>query len=108
MSLRRLWDHLSPFTRKQQARALYSIHSAEEFRQVLDCERARADRHEHEFSLVVFDGCNTDTNDAPARRLVHVLARRVRSTDEVGWFDERRIGVVLPYTPSDGAWKLAD
>ena len=31
-----------------------------------------------------------------------------RLTDEAGWFDHRRIGIVLPATPPRGAWKLAE
>src|SRR5690606_15250116 len=29
-------------------------------------------------------------------------------TDEAGWLDKRRIGVVLPGTRPHGAWKVAD
>jgi hypothetical protein len=41
-------------------------------------------------------------------RLLHLLTRRVRSIDEVGWLDRRHIGVILPYTLPAGAWKLVD
>ncbi len=41
-------------------------------------------------------------------QLTAALRRRLRSTDEVGWFDAKCIGVVLPATPPRGAWKLAD
>jgi lipopolysaccharide/colanic/teichoic acid biosynthesis glycosyltransferase len=39
---------------------------------------------------------------------VKILGSRLRSTDEVGWFDDQQVGVVLPATPAAGAWKVAD
>ena len=32
---------------------------------------------------------------------------RIRSTDEAGWLDEQRLGVILPDTPIEGARKVA-
>jgi lipopolysaccharide/colanic/teichoic acid biosynthesis glycosyltransferase len=40
--------------------------------------------------------------------LIQSLRDRVRSTDEIGWFDDNRIGVLLPYTSRDGAQKFID
>jgi len=76
-----------------------SARSREQFRAVLMRERAAADRNEHEFSLLVFDNATPD--------LVDVLARRIRQVDEIGWFREGHLAVVLPYTPADGARTLA-
>jgi lipopolysaccharide/colanic/teichoic acid biosynthesis glycosyltransferase len=104
-----LWNRFNKIIRIQQKRVLHSIYSAEEFRQILRRERARTDRSSREFSLVVFDigsSFNSDAVDVVAQCLVHVLEPRVRTTDEVGWCDERRIGIVLPDTPAQGAWKL--
>jgi lipopolysaccharide/colanic/teichoic acid biosynthesis glycosyltransferase len=42
------------------------------------------------------------------QNFAHILNNRIRSTDEVGWFDSKHIGVILPYTNADGAHKLAD
>ena len=44
----------------------------------------------------------------PHVRLARLLRRRLRTTDEAGWLDLDRIGVVLPATPPRGAWKVAD
>ena len=88
--------------------ALDGIRSAQEFRAILDRERARVNRNGHEFSLVVFDLGSVNQDSAHARRLADVLSHRVRATDEIGWFDERRIGVALPYTAPEGALKVAD
>jgi hypothetical protein len=37
---------------------------------------------------------------------VSILSHRIRSTDEIGWLEDGRIGVVLPHTMPDGAWKF--
>jgi Undecaprenyl-phosphate galactose phosphotransferase WbaP len=37
-----------------------------------------------------------------------VLAGRIRETDLAGWLKRRTIGIILPETPTKGAWKLAD
>lgn len=110
MFLTKLRNRFNQFTHFRQKRALCSIYSAEEFRRILQRERARTDRTGREFSLVIFDmgsASNFDAADVGAVHLVHVLEPRVRATDEVGWCDEQRIGVVLPDTPSRGARKLA-
>jgi len=86
----------------------HAIYTTEEFTEVLERERERADRNKHNFSLVVFDMGPDDANRAAARRLVRSITRRVRNIDEIGWYDKLRIGVVMPYTPAEGAWELAD
>ena len=108
MSLRNLWGCLGPLMHRNQVPVLDGICSAQEFHAILDRERARVHRNGHEFSLVVFDLGSVSRDSAHARRLAHVLSRRVRATDEIGWFDERRIGVALPYTNPEGALKVAD
>ena len=94
------------FIRGNEPRTLDGIRTAEEFRAIINRERARTNRNGHVFSLVVFDPLDED--NVCTRRLAEVLSHRVRTTDEIGWFDERRIGVVLPYTPSDAARKVPD
>lgn len=87
------------------------IHSPEEFRLVLERERARADRGGNKFSLVVFDFGNTNGGNGSSLSVEHltrILFRRIRITDTVGWFDEKSIGTVLPGTAGAGAWKFAD
>jgi hypothetical protein len=40
-------------------------------------------------------------------RLAHTILRRIRVTDDLGWFDKQHLGLLLPDTPSAGAWRLA-
>ena len=87
------------------------IHSPEEFRLILDRERARANRSGDKFSLVVFEFGNTGDGNGSSLAVEHltrILFKRIRMTDTVGWFDETSIGTVLPGTTGEGAWKFAD
>jgi lipopolysaccharide/colanic/teichoic acid biosynthesis glycosyltransferase len=83
------------------------IHSCEEFNRLLARERAACDRSAHQFSVLVFDDLAARGPGA-IRQLVRTLARRVREIDEIGWFDAASIGVLLPFTPSEGAHTLAE
>jgi lipopolysaccharide/colanic/teichoic acid biosynthesis glycosyltransferase len=76
------------------------ICSPEVFQALILHERARVDRDGSEFSLVVFP--------AEARGyLLNPVMRTMRSIDEVGWLDERTIGVLLPITSLEGAQVFA-
>ena len=85
-----------------------NIHSSEDFHKVLKRERFRADRNNHEFSLIVFDVGVLKKNMGAARHFIDILTSRVRVSDEVGLYDERRLAVLLPDTSSRGAKVLAD
>lgn len=92
----------------RRVNAKRGLYSHDQLRAILARERGRADRNGHEFSFVVFDMGDAEADNPATHRLVEALICRVRSTDEAGWFDEQRLGVVLPDTPTEGAWKLAD
>lgn len=81
---------------------------ADQFRHVLERERARADRTGDHLSLLTL--APRSPKDAPATLafLARILRTRLRATDEAGWLNDRLIGVVLPSTAAQGAWKLAD
>jgi lipopolysaccharide/colanic/teichoic acid biosynthesis glycosyltransferase len=83
------------------------IHSREEFHRMLVRERALCDRNEHRFSLLVFYGPVTTVRQS-VRALMRILTRRVRQADEIGWFDEQSVGILLPFTASEGARILAE
>jgi len=106
MLVRKFWGLPNPVLRWRQASILYGLHSVDEFRKVLDRERVRTDRHDHEFSLVIFAIEKLDTDTASA--LVSVISHRARSTDELGWLNEEHLGVILPYTSFTGAEKFTD
>jgi lipopolysaccharide/colanic/teichoic acid biosynthesis glycosyltransferase len=80
----------------------------EQFRRALERERARADRTGERLSLVTFAARCRESDAATPVLVAKILRGRLRTTDEVGWLDGRRIAVVLPNTPASGAWKVAD
>ena len=99
VSVAKFWKPRGPVRRRKNA-----PHSTEQFSVVLDQERARVDRTGREFSLVVFEG----RDPRRARVLQKILGGRLRASDQVGWMDDQRIGVILTDTPVEGAWKFAD
>jgi lipopolysaccharide/colanic/teichoic acid biosynthesis glycosyltransferase len=75
---------------------------------ILERERARSDRSGDTLAVVAFaPRCGNNGQD-PLGLLVRALQTRVRTTDEVGWLDERRVCVVLPDTGMEGARKVAE
>jgi lipopolysaccharide/colanic/teichoic acid biosynthesis glycosyltransferase len=84
------------------------IQSQESFRASIIRERQRVDRNKHIFSLLLFTVCKQNSNGDTAQQLARLLVERIRSTDEAGWFDNKRIGVILPNTYAEGAHKLAN
>jgi hypothetical protein len=57
--------------------------------------------------LVLFRPADGDLSSPLAARLAKTLLHRIRVTDDVGWFDDDHIGVILPETSPVGAWRLA-
>lgn len=90
---------------KTQTKALNRIYSMEELRALIEQERSRVDRGGTQFSLVVFEiDNNAKTNGTHLEYLVvDTLLNRVRSTDNIGWFDKKRIAVLLHNTREGGA-----
>lgn len=85
-----------------------AVRSVEQFHDALLYERARSDRSGQEFSLVAFSSGRSDHAGATTRRLAKALVGRLRAIDQVGWLADGRLAALLPYTPADGAWNVAD
>jgi lipopolysaccharide/colanic/teichoic acid biosynthesis glycosyltransferase len=80
--------------------------SSEQLHAILERERVLADRNGHRFSFVVFEVGDTPVADVTIQNLARMLISRLRFTDKVGWLGRRQIGVVLPDTSAEGAYKL--
>jgi lipopolysaccharide/colanic/teichoic acid biosynthesis glycosyltransferase len=89
------------------AYAAPGIYSVAQFAVALERERARADRNGHQISLALMPARHAD-GASPPSRLLEVLKGRLRVTDEAGWYDESRLGVLMPYTSCQGAWRLVE
>ena len=106
--LSRFCNRVTQIARPRRSKALPGIHSVAQFYTILERERARADRNGHQFSMVVFDTGDAQADSTQVQHLVRVVVKRIRLTDQAGWFDSHRIGVVLPETSMVGAWAFAD
>jgi lipopolysaccharide/colanic/teichoic acid biosynthesis glycosyltransferase len=54
--------------------------------------------------LIVFNAKDIIQNYVAVSFLIKLLRKRIRLSDDIGWFDRDKIGVILPDTPGDGAW----
>lgn len=75
------------------------ICSREEFHAILEREKARADRNGHGFSLVTLEVSGL----GDVFCLTEYLRHRIRTTDEIGWFNGNTLGVFLYNTSALGA-----
>jgi len=96
-------------------RTVRTLLSAEQLNQAIMRESARVDRRGGgTLSLVLFRlppsagrRSRRRRMSISAVRLARTILQRIRVTDDVGWFDEQHLGVLLPDTPPAGAWRLA-
>ena len=85
-----------------------NIHSTEEFQRILEHERARSDRTGCEFCVMTFEVLGSKSYRSSIRYLRKVISQRVRCYDDIGLLDENHLGVILPGTPVETAYKIAD
>ena len=80
---------------------LNEIYSRSEFHHLLELERDRVHRNNHQFSVLLFSVNPKKEHDVI--ELTNHISRRVRRIDQVGWYDNSHIGVLLPSTTASGA-----
>lgn len=89
-------------------RTIRTLLSPEQFNAAIVRESARVDRGgTGDLSLVVFRITGASQNALSSVRLIHTILKRIRVTDDLGWFDKTHVGLLLPDTPINGAWGLA-
>ncbi|WP_428938039.1 sugar transferase [Fontivita pretiosa] len=94
--------------RLPRVRTVQSMLTPEQMNIAIQRESARADRSGGEFALVLFRVRNRDRTSLSTMRLAKTILGRIRATDDVGWYDDDHIGVLLPDTSATGAWRFAD
>ncbi len=94
--------------RLPRKRSYQSLLTPEQMHIAVERESARADRAGGEFALVLMRVKRKDHNALSTVRLAKTVLGRVRATDDVGWYDENHLGVILPDTNATGAWRFAD
>ncbi len=80
----------------------------QEFQRSLRREQARTDRGADPFALLVIAPPQGADATLTMKYVAEVVGKRIRQTDEAGWLDRTVIGILLPSTPAQGAWTLAD
>src|SRR3954469_12815447 len=94
--------------RLPRKRTVQSMLTPEQMNIAIQRESARADRSGGEFALVLFRIRNRDRSSLSTVRLAKTLLGRIRATDDIGWYDEDHLGVLLPDTSATGGWRFAD
>ena len=89
----------------QQADRLQTL---SDMKKIILRERARSDRHNHEFSIIVIEFKKIDQENGVIDHIVQLLGSRLRMIDEIGWYDKNQIAIVLPYTTSEDAVQVAE
>lgn len=87
-------------------RTVRSMLTPQQMNIAIERESARADRSGGQFALVLFRVRNRKSLSAV--RLAKTILSRIRATDDVGWYDDEHLGVLLPDTSATGAWRFAD
>jgi lipopolysaccharide/colanic/teichoic acid biosynthesis glycosyltransferase len=79
------------------------ILSAQQFQATLKYERARADRGNSHFALILMEPSTSSEDGNEAKRLIKALRQRIRATDRLGLIDRKTIGILMPGTDKKGA-----
>jgi hypothetical protein len=95
-----------PFYKLRTKDLVKDIYGKEEFQAIIKREKARTNRTGNWFSLVVFI-TNPNAEFLDVQNFAELIRRRARIIDSVGWFDNHRIGIILPDTRIDGAKKFS-
>ncbi len=82
------------------------LHRGDAFERIVARERFRADRIGDQLSLIVMR--RAESRLWPQEENLEDLCRRLRCTDELGWIDDDRLGLLLPHTSQAHAQTLAE
>jgi lipopolysaccharide/colanic/teichoic acid biosynthesis glycosyltransferase len=85
------------------------LHSSDSFRLILERERSRSERTGQIFSLVIF-GINgrNGTDTVTLESLGNDITKKIRKSDEIGWYDGNHIGTILTGTAVEGACRFVE
>ncbi|MDJ0721412.1 MAG: hypothetical protein QNJ04_07270 [Desulfobacterales bacterium] len=78
------------------------------FQQAIAKERYRSDRSNHNYSLLILSLAIESEADPRIGEAIATIRQRIRAIDEIGWYEENQLGIILPFTSMDGADRLAD
>ncbi len=81
--------------------------SPAEFDAAFEVEASRAERSNSALALVVFAAQHGPGTSEGIDELLEAIEERKRQYDTIGRLEANRVGVLLPYTRSGGAWAFA-
>jgi GGDEF domain-containing protein len=84
-----------------------TVYGRKEFIDLIELERDRVHRDDQQFSLILISVDGNENRNDHLIELVHKITKRVRRIDQIGWYDNTHIGVLLPNTTSKGAQIIA-
>jgi PleD family two-component response regulator len=85
-----------------------SIHNRNEFHELIKLERERVHRNNMQFSLLIIPIHAKDSTKSGITQMVQTVSKRVRKTDQLGWYDDIHLGVLMPNTGNAGAQVVAN
>ena len=80
----------------------------ETFQRAIAKERDRSDRSSQTYSLLILTLAIQSEADARMVEAIKTIRDRIRTIDEIGWYAENQLGILLPLTSMAGADRLAD
>lgn len=98
--------HALVLRRQHKGRHAFFLND-DDFRLAAKCERMRVDRNGSTLALLVIRLPEGHRAEPDVDFLGRVLEGRLRLTDTPGLLDDGRVGVLLPDTNEEGAWKVA-
>lgn len=107
MSLKAFWNKMLSSFGGNRSNPLERIHGFEPFQAILHQQMCRSDRNGKNLAMVVFTLPPEPDLSESLDRLLALLESRTRCFDEIGWYEDQGLGIVLPDTSEEGAGKLA-
>jgi lipopolysaccharide/colanic/teichoic acid biosynthesis glycosyltransferase len=94
------------FARLSKTVAGMGIHPQCDFKKILKRECARADRMGSHLALVRFRAGRSKDGDRLHAGLIDLLKKRIRLTDDLGWLEDHRVGLLLFNTNARNAHRF--
>jgi hypothetical protein len=88
-------------------RTAQSLLTPEQMNLAIQRESQRVDRKDGSSLVLILFRIGGTQGSPSTMRLIKTLLHRIRITDDIGWFDDQHLGVLLPDTSEAGAWRLA-
>lgn len=77
-----------------------------DFQKTVGIERNRVNRNGGKFTIIVFRVNEFQNQQKPILKLVESLSRRTRVSDQIGWYGQGQLGLILPETSTLGAKRI--